>query len=71
MSGLETELARLQERLATEPHNKDLIARRIAEVQALIKAAPASDAAAPEIEAAVEMEVETATLPKAKRSSRS
>lgn len=66
MSGMQTELATLEARLEVEPWNADIIRRRIAEVRAAIRSTPATPAPAPE--AAVEpMEVETATIPKAKR----
>ena len=67
MGALDVELAGLQARLVTDPANKERVERRIGEVKAAIKAATAAAAAVPQIEAAVAMEVETATLPKPKR----
>ena len=71
MGALDVELASLRERLSGKPANDATLRRRIAEIEAIIATAPEAAEAAPVIEAAVEMEVETATLPKAKRGSRS
>ena len=68
MGALDVELERLQLRLVTEPHNEAVVRRRIHDVEAAIAAEEAARAATPRpIEAAVAMEVETATLPKPRR----
>lgn len=64
MSIYATELATLQQRLVTDPGHRDIVLRRIGDVEAAMKAeAAAGPPAAPEAELADHGNVETAMLP--------
>lgn len=72
MSAYDTELRILKERLITDPTKRDVVERRIRDVEAAIAAegaVPAETITAPET-ATAEGDIENAAMPKAQRRAR-